>query len=214
MTQRIQSNPGRIALAGMFLLPLVAISQTTTIVRDISSGQMDLMTVPLIVPGGNTISNIFKNVPSGSQFYFWDDPLHTWTASFGSSKNWYNIGSRQVLPGGAFFFKPPGAWTVALTGTPPESPVSTPVNGNTKISVLGYPYPADIPWPDTQLAALLPPGSRVSFWHPAYNSFHTTFFKAPAAKGGGWGSAASNYIVHAGDGFAVWQSGTDFNWVE
>jgi hypothetical protein len=214
MTLRVASIRSGIFLAASLLLPFAAFGQTTTIVRQISSGQMDLMTVPLIIPGGNAVSNIFKNFPVGSRFYFWNGPIQAWTAGSGSSKGWNGIGSRQVLPGEAFFLEPSTEYTAVLTGTAPESPVSTPVNGNNKISALGYPYPADIPWPDTQLAASLPPGSMVSFWHPAYNSFHTTFFKAPAAKGGGWGSAASNYVVHAGDGFAVWQSGTNFNWVE
>ena len=31
---------------------------------------------------------------------------------------------------------------------------------------------------------------------------------------GGWGSTASNYIIRAGDGFAVKQYGVNFNWTE
>jgi hypothetical protein len=89
-----------------------------------------------------------------------------------------------------------------------------PVSGSERVSCLGYAYPVDIPWTDTQLATLLPPGSMVSFWDRTNASFRTTFLKAPTAKGGGWGNAASNYIVRAGDGFAVKQSGAPFIWTE
>jgi hypothetical protein len=213
MTERIASERVLVFLAGLILLPLAAYAQTTNITRPIGADQMDLMSVPLIVPGGNTVSNVFKNAPAESQFYFWDTNLG-WTVSWGSAKGWGGIGSRQVLPGEAFFFKPPGAYTVVLSGTPPEPPITIPVSGYEHPSLLGYPYPVEIHWTDTQLATLLPPGSMVSFWNRTNASFRTTFLKAPAAKGGGWGNAASNYIVRAGDGFAVKQSGAPFNWTE
>lgn len=203
------------ALAGLLLLPLAAGGQTTNITRPIAAGQMDLMSVPLIVPGGNTVSNIFPNVPDGSVFYFWDDNLQVWASGQFTGKGWpISIGSRQLLPGEAFFFRPSGAYTAVLTGTALVLPSYKPVAGDDKISTLGYLYPVDIPWTDTQLASQLPPGSLVSFWDRTNSSFHTTFLKAPAAKGGGWGGAAANYVVHAGDGFAVKVSGDGFNWAE
>ena len=215
MNMPIKATRLKTALAGLLLLPLAAGGQTTNIVRPIAAGQMDLMSVPLIVPGGNAASNVFPNVPDGSFFYFWDDDLQVWSTSITSAKGWTSgSGSRQLLPGEAFFFKPPGAYTAVLTGTAPEPPITIPVSGYGRANLLGYPYPVDIPWTDTQLATLLPPGSMVSFWDRTNSSFHTTFLKAPAAKGGGWGAAASNFIVHAGDGFAVKQAGTNFNWIE
>lgn len=204
------------AFALLFLLPLATLAQTTNITRPIQAGQMDLMSVPLIVPGGNTLSNIFPNVPSGSLFYFWDADLQSWTGtSYSSSKGWDSgTGNRVVLPGESFFFKPPGDYTVSLTGDPPSPPCSVSIHGNQKISALGYFYPVDIHWTDTQLASQLPPGSLVSFWTLTNSLFRTTFLKAPAAKGGGWGNAAANYMVHAGDGFVVKISGTNFIWGE
>ena len=213
MKQRVACKRAGILLAGLILLSPAAFAQTTNVTRTIGAGQMDLMSVPLIVPGGNTVSNVFKNAPAESQFYFWDTNIG-WTVSWGSPKGWGLMGSRQVLPGEAFFFKPPGAYTVVLSGTPPEPPITIPVSGYEHPNLLGYPYPEDIPWTDTQLATLLPPGSMVSFWNRTNGSFRTTFLKAPAAKGGSWGNTASNYIVRAGDGFVVRQSGSNFIWSE
>ena len=95
----LKSNRLKTALAGLLLLPLVAFGQAGFINRPIAAGQMDLLSVPFIVTGGNTVSNIFPTLPAGSVFYFWDDTLNTWTPVFGSSKDWAPIGSRQVLPG-------------------------------------------------------------------------------------------------------------------
>lgn len=215
MKKWIASKRAWILLAGAVLLPLAAFAQTTNISRPIAAGQMDLLSVPLIVPGGNVVSNVFPNVPDGSIFYFWDDAIQVWSASQFSSKGWpSSTGSHQLLPGEAFFFKPPGAYTVVLTGTPLTLPSYKPVAGGDKISVLGYFYPADIPWTNTQLASQLPPGSLVSFWNRTNSSFRTTFLKAPDAKGGGWGAAAANHIVRAGDGFAVKVPGDGFTWAE
>ena len=215
MNMPIETTRLKAALAGLILLPLAAFGQTTSIVRQIDAGQMDLMSVPLVVAGGNTVSNVFPNVPDGSFFFFWDDAIQVWSASQLSSKGWpSSTGSRQLLPGEAFFFKPSGAYTAVLTGTALMPPSYKPVAGGDKISVLGYFYPADISWTDTQLESQLPPGSLVSFWNRTNSSFRTTFLKAPAAKGGGWGAAAANYTVRAGDGFAVKVPGDDFNWAE
>ena len=215
MKKRISSKRAWILLAGAVLLPLAVHGQTTNISRPIAAGQMDLMSVPLVVAGGNTVSNVFPNVPDGSVFYFWDDEIQAWSASQLSSKGWpAGTGSRQLLPGEAFFFKPSTAYTAVLTGTASAPPVTIPVSGYERANLLGHPYPVDIPWTDTQLASLLPSGSMVSFWDRTNSSFRTTFLKAPDAKGGGWGNAASNYIVRAGDGFAVKQAGTNFNWTE
>lgn len=200
--------------AGALLFASHATAQTTSITRYIQSGQMDLMSVPVIVSGGNAISNIFPGLPSGSVFYFWDSTLGSWAPTYGSSKGWDSTGSRQVLPGEAFFLKPSGSYTAVLTGTPTTPPVTTNVLGWGHKGVFGYPYPVNIPWTDTQLASLLPPGSLVSFWDRTNSSFHNTFLKAPAAKGGGWGNAASNYIVHAGDGFAIINYSTNLTWSE
>ena len=215
MNMPIETTRLKAALAGLLLLPLAASGQTTNITRPIAAGQMDLMSVPLVVAGGNTVSNIFLNVPDGSLFYFWDDALQVWASGQFTGKDWpISIGSRQLLPGEAFFFRPSGAYTAVLTGTASAPPVTIPVSGYERANLLGHPYPVDIPWTDTQLASLLPPGSMVSFWDRTNSSFHATFLKAPDAKGGGWGNAASNYIVRAGDGFAVKQAGTNFNWTE
>lgn len=199
--------------AALLLLPFAAAAQTTNIIRPIAAGQTDLMSVPLVAVGGNAISNMFADAPDGSVIYLWDLDLQNWIPSQKSSKDWPGS-SRELQPGEAFLFKPSGAYTVVLRGTPPDPPIARPVSGDGRASLLGYFYPVDIHWTDTQLATLLPPGSMVSFWNRTNAYFQTTFLKAPAAKGGGWGNTASNYIIRAGDGFAAWQSGPDFNWSE
>jgi len=208
-------NRVRIILAGLVLLPLAAAGQTTNLYRTIYSGEMDLMTVPLNITGGNTLSNIFHDVPTGSEFYFWDKDLETWNVGETSAKGWaYSLANTEVLPGEAFFFKPAWTYTVHLNGIPPTPLVTNVVSGYGEVSILGHPYPIDILWTDSQLADQLPPGSMVSFWDRTNKIFHTTLFKAPLAKGGGWGTAASNTLIRAVDGFAVKQYGTNFTWSE
>ena len=73
----------------------------------------------------------------------------------------------------------------------------------------------DIVWTNTQLAAQLTPGSLVTTWNRTGNCWSTSvFLKAPAAKGGGWGAGAANFVVHPADGFVVESVGTNFTWVE
>lgn len=201
--------------AVLLLLNLIAQGQTTNLYRTIYSGEMDLMTIPLNITGGNTVSNIFYDAPSGSEFYYWDNTLNVWNGGASGSKGWASgLGDRVLLPGEGFFFKPGSTYTVHLNGTPPDSPVTNMVSGYPDINVLGYPYPADILWTDTQLADQLSPGSVISFWDRTNYTFHTTFFKGPIAKGGGWGNVASNTLIHAADGFVFKQYGGDFLWSE
>lgn len=214
----------RIGTAGMrgwwtgwgLLLASSAFGQTTSIVYTIDSGQMDLMSVPLLVEGGNTLSNVFKDASSSAVFYFWSEALQAWQAVSKPAQGWdAGSGSHPLPPGLAFFYQPPDfSGPLVIDGEPPAPPISTNLPGWGRVSCLGYPYPADMCWTNLQLAALLPAGSMVAFWDRTNGVFRPTFLKAPAAKGGGWGAAASNHVVHAGDGFAVVNFGTNFIWSE
>jgi hypothetical protein len=204
----------RLLCAGLLGLPLMAGGQGTVISRPISSGQMDLMSVPLIVSGGNQVTNVFPHVGTAYTLYFWDTNVPTWNPYPPGGEKEFPYPSREILPGEAFFLQAHQNLEITLTGITPESPVALSVQGAGKANLLGYPYPADVHWTTPQLAALLPPGSMVSFWDRTTSSFRTTFLKAPAAKGGGWGSTASNHLIRAGDGFVVKQPGSDFIWSE
>ena len=206
----LKSNRLQTALAGLLLLPLVAFGQTTNITRPIEPGQRDLMSAPLVVAGGNAVSNILSSAPTGSFVYFWDADLQVWNGSQKTAKDWPGS-DREVLPGESFFYEPAGAQTVVLTGTFPPSPATVIVPDSQ--SVLAFPFPWDVPWAYTSLSWLLPPGSTVAFWDRTAGAWSPTYTKA---QNGSWDNAAATHILLAGDGFAVTQpaGSPDIAWTE
>ena len=208
MKRRIAARRSGIFLAALFLLPLAAN------VYSAKAAEIHLMTVPLYCSGGNAISQIFSSVPEGTVFYLWDSNLQAFSTASKGNKGIWTGGSRQVLPGEGFFHQPAGLFApVVFTGNAPTSPVTITVSA--KPTLLGYPLNSSIVWTDTALADALPVGSIVSFCNST-GSWHKAFLKAPATKGGGWGSVATNFVVGPYDGFAVRQppGSTTLPWTE
>lgn len=189
-------------------------AQTATVVRAATSNQWALMSVPLMTASGNAFGAFETNAPSGTQVYFYEPALANFVGESKSSKGWATPQSnRVVLPGESFFLKAPATndISIALTGTIPVSSATNQVLA--RWTALGYPYPDNIVWTDTSLASNLPTGALVYFWDVDRQQYDT-FRKGPPAKGG-WG-AASNRVIHPGDGFIVRQplGSAPFLWIQ
>ena len=210
MNRSSNTNRGRLALAGWLLPALAALGQTTNVVRPIADGQVDLMSVPLVVEGGNAVSNVFASAAINSTIYFWDATLQNWNFSQKTAKDWPGD-SRELVPGEAFYFEPAGAQTVVLTGTPLDFPFAIAVPA--RKSMLAVPLPETGIWGHCQLSWLLPPGSTVAFWDRPNGAWLGPFTNAPDGQ---WENAAFDHVLLAGDGFAVTQPGgsPDLSWTE
>ena len=210
MNRSSNTNRGRLALAGWLLPALAALGQTTNVVRPIADGQVDLMSVPLVVEGGNAVSNVFASAAINSTIYFWDATLQNWNFSQKTAKDWPGD-SRELVPGEAFYFEPAGAQTVVLTGTPPELPFTITVPDQK--SMLSVPLPESGIWGHCPLSRQLPPGSTVAFWDRPNGAWLGPFTNAPDGQ---WENAAFDHVLLAGDGFAVTQPGgsPDLSWTE
>ena len=191
-----------------------ATAQTAEVVRTFQANQYDLISVPLITVSNNQFVAMTTNVPNHSRVGFYDPPATNFTLALKSGKGFWEAQAvdRIVLPGNSFFLCPTGNCEITLTGTAPVSPVTNQIYA--RWSVLGYPYPVDVKWSQTTLASNLPTGTRVYFWSQNAQNYQT-FLKGPPAKGG-WGDAASKYVIHPGDGFIVRQppGSTPFIWSE
>ena len=191
-----------------------ATAQTAEVVRTFQSNQYDLISVPLITTSNNQFVAMTTNVPNLSYVCFYDPPATNFTLALKSGKGLWEAPAvdRVVLPGNSFFLRPLGNAQIAFAGTVPVSPVTNQIYA--RWSALGYPYPVDVKWSQTTLASNLPTGTLVYFWSRNAQNYQT-FLKGPPAKGG-WGDAASKYVIHPGDGFIVRQppGSTPFIWTE
>ena len=199
-----------VGTAALLLLPFAAAAQTTNVVRPIADGQVDLMSVPLVVEGGNAVSNVFAAAAVDSIIYFWDATLQTWNSSQKTAKDWPGD-NRELIPGEAFFFEPAGAQTVVLTGTPPELPLTLTVPA--RKSMLSVPLPESGIWGHCPLSRQLPPGSTVAFWDRPNQTWLGPYTNAPDGR---WEAAAFHHLLLVGDGFAVEQppGSSEFGWTQ
>ncbi len=201
-------------LGFLLLVNVAATAQTAEMIRTIQANQYDLISAPLITASNNQFVAMTTNVPNYSRVGFYDPPATNFTLALKSGKGIWDAHAayRIVLPGNSFFLCPTGNCEIILTGTAPVSPVMNQINA--RWSALGYPYPVDVKWSQTTLASNLPTGTLVYFWSRSAQCYQT-FLKAPPAKGG-WGDAASKYVIRPGDGFIVRQprGSTPFTWTE
>ncbi len=189
-------------------------AQYPSITRPVGAGEVDLMSVPYLVDGGNTISNVFQSAAPNTTIYVWDTSIQVWQGCTKTSKGWTAGADKELLRGEGFFVQ---SWTdqqFFLSGGIPGSPAAIPVDSESM--VLAYPFPVDVLWTNTELSKLLPACSTVSFWSRAEGSWARNYLKAPAAKGGGWGEEAAAYRIPAGDGFVVRQppGSPAFLWIQ
>ena len=204
------------ALAGLLLSALATMGQTIEIARTIGPTQFDLISIPLLTASNNQFAVMTTNAPNFSSAYFFDAPTTNFISAQKSGKGLWSAeaANRIILPGESFFLKssPFADCEVTIQGMTPPSPVTHQIYE--RWSALGYPYPEDIQWTHTTLASNLPIGTLVYFWSRNAQQFQT-FLKGPPAKGG-WGTAATKFVIHPGDGFIVRQppGSTPFIWTE
>jgi hypothetical protein len=73
------------------------------------------------------------------------------------------------------------------------------------LNCVGYSYPTDVIWTNTELAKTLPASSLIYIWNGAG---YDTYAKSSRS---GW-STAPDLVLHPGQGFWVENSGSQFDW--
>ena len=125
-------------------------------------------------------------------------------------------GTTRVARGEGFWIRVPGTavsneYPVRLIGQIPDrmTAPSTVVQNITGVNMLGFPYPVQEKWTNTDIAKKTPGSSTLYLWDQS-NQVYMVYSKSAR---GSWGSMMSNVVLNPGQGF--WLRNTDtFDWVE
>lgn len=151
-----------------------------------------------------TVSNVIgEQLPNGSFVHIWDRSLKTYVSVQKPLRGgaW---GANVLNRGDAFWLRVPGLvatsneYTVFLMGEVPDTfggGGTSSIPNLTGIDAIGYAYPAEIRWVDTELASNAPNGAFLHVW----NGSNYLSYQKPLR--GGWPSAASNVVLHPGQAF-------------
>lgn len=169
--------------------------------------------------GCMVVSNLldWTQFPDDTLLYLWNYATREYRpiVQRSSRGGWGSGGSNLVCRGEGFWVKiPSGAasnsYPVFLMGEVPDrttAPTTT-IESLTGLNILGFPYPVDVIWTNTDLAKKLPGDSLLYLW--GGSSYIGPYQKS--ARSGTWGEA-SNLVVRPGQAFWVKTTGT-VDWVE
>jgi len=167
------------------------------------------------------LSNLLDSAqfPTNAAVYLWDyntrsyRPIITRLPRGG----WGAGGSNLVCRGEGLWIKipsdaPSNSYPVFMMGEVPDrttAPTTT-MESITGINILGFPYPVDTLWTNTDLAKKAPSDSVLYIWNPTINTYDPPYTKSP--RGGSWGGA-SNLVLKPGQAFWLKTTGM-VDWVE
>lgn len=124
----------------------------------------------------NTVKDLLgSQLPYGSMVYIWNRTNSTYVISSYDEfeEQWAGAGAdKALLPGDALWVVPPkdgSSYTITLMGEVPTNSV-TPIYSVGQDAV-GYTYPVDIEWTQTQLAKDAPYGSILYLWNMESGSY-------------------------------------------
>ena len=167
--------------------------------------------------GGIQVSNMFGNqLPDNTTLYLWDRGAAAYkTIAKVPRSGWAAAGTTRVARGGGFWIRvPSGAasneYPVYIMGEVPDrltAPTTT-VTGLSGLNMLGFPYPVQGLWTNTDIAIKAPVNSILYLWDQS-NQAYQTHAKVPRS---GW-STATNLVLYPGQGFWLRNTGT-FDWAE
>lgn len=179
-----------------------------------------LITVSLPLHSMSDTEHVFGNLslaaeaPSLSLVSFWDPVAQEWSGGTKAGKGGWpdNVVTQKIAPGEFFFLRGPlegGTEEITITGEVPSEPTLVrAVAGGDAFSSVANPYPTDVVFGDTELAATAPELSVVSFWDA---SAQVWFGGSKAAKGG-WPAGVVTQRVGTTEGFFIKQPGTGVDW--
>lgn len=181
--------------------------------QDLQSNTFHFAAIQMPAVGGTNqdfTTVIGDQLPVSSLVYFWNSTSQIWAKATKTTKGgWGAFTNRQVSVGEGVFIKSPSNMTVNLAGEVPLAPTST-VSLVTGYNALGYMYPVDTPFTNSALYDGLPASSMLNVWS---DNGGGAWIKYTKTTKGGWG-AATNLVLHAGQGFFVIKSGAATNLFE
>lgn len=168
-------------------------------------------------------TQIAQEMPGGSKVYFWSGT--SWSPSSKSpvaALGWMGDAKTKVLNDGEMFFiQPAASATVSeytLAGEVPSAPKTVrSIAGAGNLDAIGFAYPTDQKFTDTDIAKKAPGGSKVYFWT---GSSWSPSSKSPVAALG-WMGDAKTKVLKAGEGFfiqlpdssvASWEQEKPYSW--
>ena len=191
-------------------------------------GKMICLNLPL--DSMSEASNVFgrtsiaQELPNGSAVSFWDLDSQKWVTGTKSTKGvWTPVASNYVVKvGEGFFLKSPTnsvqPTSLTIAGEVPSAANSERVLlGQSRLDVVGNPYPTSFKFGESELAKNAANGSAVSFW----NEDTQQWVSGTKSTKGVWTPTSSNYVVKATEGFFlktsnatawVWSSTKPYTW--
>ena len=184
--------------------------------RTVPAGKLQIVSIPFdniaSEDGSYTFgeTQIAADLPQGSRVMFWDDANQGWSGGAKGAKGWAaGQANHVILPGEAFFVRnsTDGDLEVTAAGeVPSDATIKRAFNGSSALSIVAAPYPVDVTFGETEIAAQLPQGSRVMFWDADNQDW------SGGAKGAkGWAAGQANKVVSAGEGFFI-RAGEEGEW--
>ena len=168
--------------------------------------------------GGVTVAGLFGDqLPESTLLYLWNRSSATYNTLMKTRRGgWGMPGTTRVARGEGFWIRVPGTavsneYPVRLIGQIPDrmTAPSTVVQNITGVNMLGFPYPVQEKWTNTDIAKKTPGSSTLYLWDQS-NQVYMVYSKSAR---GSWGSMMSNVVLNPGQGF--WLRNTDtFDWVE
>ena len=184
-----------------------------------AGGKLVAMSIPLDSMTNTSLvfgeTSVASEAPVNSFVYFWDTATQVWSAGFKSGKGWGPAEAGYVLqPGEGFFLQgDPVVVTdveVTITGeVPSDATLARSIPGGNSLGTLANPYPVDFIFGDSDVAANASVDSYVYFW-----DVDAQVWSAGFKSGKGWGPAEAGYVVQAGEGFFLQESGSVNQWEE
>jgi hypothetical protein len=191
-------------------------------------GKMICLNLPL--DSMSEASNVFgrtsiaQELPNGSAVSFWNLDSQKWVTGTKSTKGvWTPVASNYVVKvGEGFFLKSPTnsvqPTSLTIAGEVPSAANSERVLlGQSRLDVVGNPYPTSFKFGESELAKNAANGSAVSFW----NEDTQQWVSGTKSTKGVWTPTSSNYVVKATEGFFlktsnatawVWSSTKPYTW--
>ena len=215
-----------IALVGLLLAGVVAVSAQEVLSANAvgyikktmpAGGKLVAVSHPLESMTSSDVTfgqtSLAEEMPTGSSVFFWNEQFQVWGVGGKSGKGWSAAQAQRVLaPGEGFFIKGNPAATedvdVTMTGeVPSDATISRAIVGSAALSTVGNPYPVDMIFGDTDLAAQAPVGSSVFFWNEGFQ-----VWGVGGKSGKGWSAAEAQKVIEAGEGFFMKQPGASGAW--
>lgn len=189
--------------------PVLAFSQTSQVTLTLYSGKQHLIRYDYDgSSSARSLANtIGTQVPPGSTFIRFDplNQVYLPAVTLDTSGSWGPAGTTALERGVAYWLGLPpvdGLWVttgryyVTLSGDVPVSNLT--MACRPKWNALGYPYPVDRHFTNTQYAKSAPLGSQMILWDTS-----TQTFTAPSGKSkiAGWIAPASTTVLAVGQGY-------------